>query len=55
MKGPCFAPGHGCTSQTPQCQPKRLYARRQQQSPNRLSSGAVRVRLRPSGRVAAPR
>ncbi len=34
MKGPCFAPGHGCSSQTPQCQRKRFYARWQQQSPN---------------------
>ena len=35
MKGPCFAPGHDCTSQTPQYYPRRLYARREQQSPNR--------------------
>ena len=34
MEGPSFAPGHGCTSRTPQCQRKRFYARWQQQLPN---------------------
>jgi len=54
MKGRCFAPGHDCTSETPQYYPRRLYARRNSRRTD-LSSGAVRVRLRPSGRVAAPR
>jgi len=35
MKGRCFAPGHDCTSEAPQYYPRRLYARREQQSPNR--------------------
>src|SRR5438132_10786895 len=55
MKGRCFAPGHDCTSETPQYYTRPALMRGRSNSRRTdLSSGAVRVRLRPSGRVAAP-